>query len=228
MEINGLTAECERKNVKCLRLYIKPPDGRIFISIPQRMKEEEVYSFVAQKREWIESKLSKYCGDSSAPDLEDGSTVLLWGEAKRLVVLTDSAANGVRLEGDTIVMKLRTGAGERARTELLDAFMKRQLLAALPPLIARWEARVGVKANEWHVRRMTTRWGSCNTTKGRIWLNDRLAMLPQEYLEYVIAHELCHLLEPSHNARFWSLVDGCCPGWKGIRKDLQERNTILR
>jgi len=229
IDAGGIRARVVRKKVKCIRMYIKPPDGSVYISAPMRCSMDSVKSFVESKRAWIEEKQEQCRRRISAVPFsgQQENTVLLWGERLELAVTENASRDYVGLSEDMVVLCTSRAADALARAELLDGLYRRQLLERLPDIASKWQTRMGVKAEEWRTRRMKTRWGSCNVNKKRIWLNVRLAMLPQECLEYVVVHELCHLFEPAHNQRFWSLMSGFMPEWCEIRKRMNELSGVL-
>ena len=226
IEAAGIKAVAERKHVKYIRISIKPPDGRVEISVPVRTSLTAVRNFIKQKKDWITEKQSQFRRKMQAvPDGKD--SVLLWGRVIPLVVITGSSSDRAELKEGKIIVELRDGSGPEQRVLLVDELLREQISERLPQIADRWENKIGVKADEWRTRRMKTRWGSCNTARKRIWLNVRLAMLPQECLEYVVAHELCHLHEPSHNERFKALMDVFYPDWRKIRKQMGDMSAIL-
>ena len=143
------------------------------------------------------------------------------GTGRRLRVITGEGPPHVRLLDDsTLEMRVRPGTDRDERAALLAAWYRERLESSIPRLIATWEPFMGVTVKEWRIRKMKTRWGSCNVRKGRIWLNLELAKKPMRCLEYVIVHEMAHLIEPSHNRRFWGILDRHMPDWRPRREEL--------
>ena len=143
------------------------------------------------------------------------------GTGRRLRVTTCEGPPHVRLLDDsTLEMRVRPGTDRDERAALLAAWYRERLESSIPRLIATWEPFMGVTVKEWRIRKMKTRWGSCNVRKGRIWLNLELAKKPMRCLEYVIVHEMAHLIEPSHNRRFWGILDRHMPDWRPRREEL--------
>ncbi len=130
------------------------------------------------------------------------------------------AVPSVQLKHSQILLRVRPGTSEEKKQAIVDHWYRQQLKQAIPPLIARWEPLMGVNVERFFVRRMKTRWGSCNPRAGSIRLNTELAKKPGECLEYVVVHEMAHLLEPTHNARFVALMDRFMPHWKQMREEL--------
>ncbi len=226
IEAAGIKAVAERKNVKYIRIVIKPPDGQVRVSVPRRASLAEVKAFIEEKSGWIAGKQAELRARAAAVPARSDAAVLLWGESLPLSVTTGAERASWNVECGKVVLDLKSDSADE-RCAAVDALCRGQLAARLPQLAEKWERITGVNAGEWRIRSMKTRWGSCSIGKKRIWLNVRLAMLPQECLEYVIAHELCHLHEPSHNARFKSLMDSFYPGWREIKKQMSEMSAVL-
>lgn len=226
IETAGIKAIAERKNVKYIRLSIKPPDGQVYVSIPKRSSIDSARRFIEAKQSWIRENQEKLCQRAQNVQHEDDS-VMLWGQKLPLRVVTGVSRSRAEAEHDGVVLYLRSQADFQQKTELLEAMMRSQIMERLPGLAEKWEKIMGVHATEWRTRKMKTRWGSCNVVEKRIWLNLRLAMLPPECLEYVVVHELCHLHEPSHNERFKALVNSFYPGWREVKAQMQQLSGVL-
>ena len=144
----------------------------------------------------------------------------MWATPRLLAVSERDGPPSVELNDDHLRLKVRPRTPRDGRHAVVENWYREQVRAAVPPLLARWEPRLGVKLERYQVRRMRTRWGSCTPAKRSIRLNTELATRPPELLEYIVVHELVHLLEPSHNARFVALMDRHMPEWKAHRKEL--------
>jgi len=222
IEAAGVKALAERKNVKYIRISIKQPDGQVCVSIPRRVSIDAVKKFMEQKREWIAEKQNQ-CRRKT--QMGKGS-VTLWGEHCDVEIIGGEKDRILFLNG-RVVISMSDPDDSTRKAGLLDGLLRCQMEQRLPKLSEKWQQVTGVSAAEWRIRKMKTRWGSCNTVQKRVWLNVRLAMLPPECLDYVIVHELCHLYEPSHNARFWSLMDRYYPDWRSVRGKLTELSGVL-
>lgn len=153
----------------------------------------------------------------------DGESHFLWGQRYRLKVIERPGRAEIRLRGSaTMELCVPPDAGRDRREALLTEWYRAQLKAAVPALIAKWQPVLGVDVNAWGVRKMKTRWGSCNTDTSKIWLNLELAKKPPRSLEYILVHELTHLTERHHNDRFISLLDAYLPRWRTYRDELNE------
>lgn len=209
-----------RKRVKNLNLRVRA-DGTVTLSIPQHLPLARAREFLDRKGDWIAERVRRNIERRPSPDLagELPDRIPLWG---KLVPRDSVQANS----GQAASGRDAGGQGAPGQTTIdqaaLDELCRTEVLRALPGIVERMEARIGVHAARWSVRVMKTRWGSCTPKTGAIRTNARLAAYPPECLEFVVAHELVHLLEPSHNARFHALLDEFCPGNRHPAKLLRE------
>lgn len=209
-----------RKRVKNLNLRVRA-DGTVTLSIPQHLPLARAREFLDRKGDWIAERVRRNIERRPSPDLagELPDRIPLWG---KLVPRDSIHANS----GQAASGRDAGGQGAPGQTTIdqaaLDELCRTEVLRALPGIVERMEARIGVHAARWSVRVMKTRWGSCTPKTGAIRINARLAAYPPECLEFVVAHELVHLLEPSHNARFHALLDEFCPGNRHPAKLLRE------
>jgi hypothetical protein len=216
----GITVEVTLKDIRTLRLSVHAPDGRVKVSAPAAMPEDLIRTFVLDRLGWIEKHRQRLATRESraAPGYTDGESHLFSGRRYTLRIVERRAPARVELGHDTLVLQVRPGASAERRRSVLDAWYRQQLKAAVPALIAGYQPRLGVQVDEFGVKRMKTRWGTCNPRARRIWLNLELAKKPPECLEYIVVHEMMHLLEPHHNARFHALMDRFLPHWR-LHKD---------
>ena len=209
-----------RKRVKNLNLRVRA-DGTVTLSIPQHLPLARAREFLDRKGEWIAERVRCNIERRPSPDLagELPDRIPLWG---KLVPRDSVQANSGQAASD----RDASGQGAPGQTAIdqaaLDELYRTEVLRALPGIVERMEARIGVHATRWSVRVMKTRWGSCTPKTGAIRINARLAAYPPECLEFVVAHELVHLLEPSHNTRFHALLDEFCPDNRHPAKLLRE------
>ena len=223
--VDGLEIEVVRKDIKHLHLRIYAPDGRIRVSAPLRARDSDVHDFVRSTTAWIRRHLARFEAKPSdaAPRYESGETHCYQGRPYRLRLVLRNVRPRVTIRGaSTIEMAVPFGADPFARERALTEWYRARLREAMPALVAKWEAVVGVHVAEWRVKRMRTRWGSCNPQARRIWVNLELAKLPVHCLEYVIVHEMVHMLERRHDARFYAFMDAFHPGWREVRKELKQ------
>ena len=221
----SLQIEIEYKNVKVMRHTVYPPDGRVKITAPVGTDKETIKKFASSKIGWIEKHRRKFMSNSkSNGPLKDSSVVYVWGAALQLEVIERKGHPKIVISGGTIKMYIRPGSmAEQAsakKQELLDKWYRNALKEAAPPLIKKWEKLIGVEVKKLYVRKMKTHWGSCNYSKQTMRLNSELAKRCPECLEYVIVHEMLHIIEKGHNSRFYSLLTKYLPNWKSIRKQM--------
>lgn len=216
----GHAVEVTYKPIRSLRLRVVPPDGRLRASVPAQFDESVVRRFIDDNLAWIATAQQKV--RMRAPLVEplvDGGRAKLWGEWRELRVAEADRASA-RVQGGQIAL---SGPDDEGLRRALDNLYRRELHSVLPALRRIWEPRIGTSASSLKLRRMTSRWGTCNTRSGAITLNVALAEWPVESLEYVLVHELVHLWEASHGPRFTARMDEYLPGWRQRRAALKGR-----
>lgn len=225
-----------RKRVKNLNLRVRA-DGTVTLSIPQHLPLARAQEFLERKGSWIAERARRNIERRPSPDLagELPDRIPLWGKlvprdsihANSGQAVGGQGAGGRAIPGQAASGRDAGDQGAPGQTAIdqatLDELYRTEVLRALPDVVERMEARIGVHAARWSVRVMKTRWGSCTPKTGAIRINARLAAYPPECLEFVVAHELVHLLEPSHNARFHALLDEFCPDNRGIARRLKQQ-----
>lgn len=224
LTVDDLAVEVTRKRVRHLNLTIHP-EGRVRVSAPHRTSDGEIAAFVASRRQWIDRHRDRIRRDAPVA-VRDGAVVRVWGEPHHVAVVESGTRSRVVAMGDgTLSVRVPPGAPEPMRRRALDAWLRRQVTTAAEHLIARWEPQIGVAVAACTVRRMTSRWGSATPQRSRITLNLDLATRPPEYLEYVVVHEMVHLVEPGHGRGFQRLMNRHLPDWKRLRRDLNRGLT---
>ena len=228
MKVGNLEIELIRKNIKNLYIKVYPPNGSVRVVCPYNLDEAIVKQFISSKTDWIKQKQVKFQAQSfvSPQRYVTGEKYYFKGDRYTLNVIYHSSKPKVALDSTTINLYVRYGSIEEQRERVLINWYRQQLKAELPQIIAKWEKVIGVKTNDWGVKKMKTRWGTCNTQAKRIWLNLELVKKPQQCLEYVVVHELVHLLEPKHNARFWNYMSKFMPNWQQYQLELDRSNLI--
>ncbi len=214
-----------RKPIKNLHLSVHPPEGRVRVSAPSLLDNEAVRLAVISKLRWIRRKQKAFAEQprQSQREMVTGESHYFMGRRYRLNVLECAGSNRVDLNGNSeLRMQVRPGAGRDKREQVLTEWYRQHMKALLPNLIAQWQQIIGVQVDDWGVKKMKTRWGSCNIRDRRIWLNLELAKKPPHCLEYVLVHEMVHLLERQHNERFRALMDQFMPQWRVYRDELNQ------
>lgn len=220
IQIGEMAVEIVRKDIKNVHLSVHPPVGRVTISAPIHMKLDTIRIFAVAKVGWIRQQqaLMKSQDRETPREIINRESHYVWGERYLMKVIEGDVAASISLNHKHIIFRVRPAWHEDKKYELLDSWYRAQLTEALPGILQKWEKKIGVEVNGFFVRRMKTKWGSCNPNARTIRLNTDLAKKPRECLEYVVVHELVHLLEPSHNDRFIQLMDHYMPKWQSYRQ----------
>jgi len=186
------------------------------------MRLDTIRVFAIAKLGWIKQQQKKLREQERETPREyvDRESHYVWGKRYLLRVIEGDAAPSVALQHNRMLLRVRPGTDAKKKRAIVEAWYRRQLKNAVPPLIARWEPLMGVKVERFFVQRMKTKWGSCNHAARSIRLNTELAKKPWECLEYIVVHEMIHVLEPTRNARFVALMDQCMPQWQFYRDQL--------
>ncbi|WP_446832002.1 M48 family metallopeptidase [Candidatus Foliamicus sp.] len=224
ISVGGIPIDIVHKDIKNLHLGVYPPSGRVRVAAPLRLDEDAIRLAVGSRLEWIRRKQAEYAQQDRQTEREfvTGESHYFAGQRYRLDVIESEFRPSVsRANKRTIAMRVRPGSDRAAREAALDDWYRRQLRARLPALLTKWQRQLGVQAAEVRIRKMKTRWGSCNPDARRIWLNLELAKKPVSCLEYIVVHELAHLIERRHNARFRELMDHHLPQWRLHREALK-------
>ena len=222
IQLGDMLVDVVRKDIKNVHLSVHPPTGRVTIAAPSRMSLDTIRVFAISKLAWIRQhqlKLQEQVREAPREYLNRESHYV-WGRRYLMKVVEGDFPPSVELSHSRMIFRTRPGWDQPRKQALLEAWYRQQLKAAAPPLVAKWEPLMGVKVSRIFVQRMKTKWGSCNPHARTIRLNTDLAQKPRECLEYIVVHELTHLLEPTHNARFIALMDQFMPKWQSHRKAL--------
>lgn len=228
LHFGDLAIELVRRDIRCLRLGVHPPDGRVRIAAPRHMSIEAIRAFVVRRLEWIHRKrqLMRERPREQPREYVDRERHDVWGEPCLLNVIERDGPPSVAWQPPHLLLSMRPGSDVARKAAFVEAWYREQLHAAAVPLVAQWERHLGVSVQQLSVRRMKTRWGSCSPHRRSIRLNTELARKPRDCLEYLIVHEMVHLLEPSHNTRFVALMDRFLPEWRQ-RRALLDRRPLL-
>lgn len=207
-----------------MHLYVKPPDGHVSVSAPETMSDAAIERFVRTKLSWIKRQTQSFDQQprQSKREYVSGETLYLWGKQYFLLVEYGNK-NDVDLRGDSVILTVRKGSAANQRGNVINEWYRKRLKEEITKILPKWEEKTGITATEWKVRYMTSRWGSCNVETGTIWLNLQLAKKTPECLEYIILHELVHLVEKNHNEAFLSLLDLHMPMWREIKAKLNSQ-----
>ncbi|MGA2930401.1 MAG: SprT family zinc-dependent metalloprotease [Solirubrobacteraceae bacterium] len=222
LTIRGINVDVVYKDIKNLHIGVYPPLGRIRVAAPTRLDEEKIRLAVIQRLPWIKRQRERLRGATrqSQREMVTGESHYVWGIRHRLKVIERDGRPKIEVQGNRLVLNVPPGVDAEARRQLLENWQRRELRARIPVLIAQWEPAIGRTVTQWQIRRMKTKWGSCNPEAGRVWFNLELAKKHPLCLEYIVVHEMVHFLERSHGERFTKLMDGFLPDWRSRRDEL--------
>jgi predicted metal-dependent hydrolase len=229
IELGDISVEVIKKDIRNVHLSVYPPAGRVRISAPLRMDKDTIRVFAIAKLGWIKKQQKKLREQERESEREylNRESHHAWGKRYLLRVVEKDAAPSVEIKHSALVLSVRPGATEAKKREVLERWYREQIKETAPGMIAKWERVIGVNVNDFYVQRMKTKWGSCGASAGTIRLNSELAKKPRECLEYIIVHEMVHLLERTHNLRFTSLMEHFMPRWRSHR-DILNRLPVRR
>jgi predicted metal-dependent hydrolase len=222
LEVGGLTVQVMRKEIKHLHVGVYPPDGHVRVTIPHSTPVEAVKLAVISRLAWIRRRQANFQRQErqSLREMVTGETHYVEGRRYRLSVVEVDESPTVRLRNRrTLELRVRPGMGCRERERVLHAWHRARLREQIPILVAKWQAILGVEVAEWRIKRMKTHWGTCTRLQRRIWINLELAKKPLACLEYVVVHEMAHLLEPHHGMRFRAHLNRLLPQWE-LHRDM--------
>ena len=224
LTVGGLDVDVVYKEIKNLHIGVYPPMGRVRVAAPEQMDDDQVRLAVVNRLSWIKRQREQLCAAErqTKREMVTGESHYVWGSRLRLKVKERPGRAHVEVDGDRLLMYIPQGTSTDRRRELIDRWYRDQLRQAAAPVITSWERKVGVTVPKWSIRRMKTKWGSCNRVSGHIWFNVELAKKHPECLEYLAVHEMTHLIERSHSERFTKLMDKAMPDWRARRDRLNE------
>lgn len=222
IEVRGIKVQIVRKDIKNLHLGVYPPSGRVRVAAPLSMTKEAVRLAVVGKIGWIGRQRTRFLKQprQSEREMVSGESHYFLGRRYRLrVVEIDAPEPQCVVKRPAIIeLKVRSGSSTGGREAVLDRWYREQLRELAAPLLVNWQAKLGIQPASWGIKRMKTKWGACNTAARSIWLNLELVKSPPECIEYIVLHEVVHLVARRHDKRFIALMDKHLPGWSGRRE----------
>lgn len=221
LEVGGLRIPVRRKAIKHVHIAVYPPDGDVFISAPIGKRAEVIRAFALTRLSWIRARQAEFSAQLRQGELDfiTRESHYLWGR-RYLLVVEEGSRPGVEVLPKKLVLTVRPGASREDRKRVMNNWHRNLLRAELVPLLLKWEEILGVTVNAFFVQKLKTRWGTCTPHKGYVRFNMELVKKPKDLLEYVVVHELCHLLEPKHSERFYTLLNRYYPHWRDARASL--------
>jgi len=222
IELGDIRISLTRKRVKNVHLTVHPPDGRVTLVTPPTTRTEVARAYAISRLGWIRQQQRSFADQEreQARQFVTRESHQLWGRRYLMTVTEADVKPHVKLDHRRIHLVVRPGADQAKKAEVIHDWHKALLHAELPGLIAQWERKLGVKVNGYYLQRMKTQWGSCNHRAGNIRLNTELVKKPKDLLEYVVVHEMLHLLAPNHDEQFVALLDQHYPSWREARAEL--------
>jgi len=224
IQFGEIAIAVSRKDIKNVHLSVHPPDGRVTLAAPTTTRLEVARAYAATKLGWIraqQEKLATQARESPRRFVERESHYL-WGRRHLLTIAYRDTKPTVSLDHKRISLTVRPGSDETKRAEVIHEWHKSLLHAVVPGLIQKWEPKLKVKVSGYFLQRMKTKWGSCNHRQGHVRLNTELVKKPKDLLEYVLIHEMAHLIAPTHSDRFIAILEEHYPGWREARAELNE------
>jgi predicted metal-dependent hydrolase len=224
IELGDIAVELTRKEVKNVHLAVHPPAGRVTLVAPTHTRLDVARAYAVSRIGWIRRQQERLRGQAreASPRFVNRESHYVWGRRYLLHVVERDASPQVALDHRRIILAVRPGSEVRKRREVLQAWQRTLLHGVVPLLTAKWEETLGVRVSRYFLQRMRTRWGACNYRARTIRINTELVKKPRDLLDYVVLHEMLHLIEPTHNARFLDLLDGYYPSWREARQELNE------
>jgi predicted metal-dependent hydrolase len=224
IQLGEISILVTRKAIKNVHLSVHPPDGRVTLSAPSSTRLEVARAYAISRLGWIRLQREKLNNQARETPREfvERESHYLWGRRHLLTVVHRDTKPAVSLDHKRITLTVRTGSDARKRAEVIHAWHKSLLHEVVPDFIEKWEPKLKVKVTGYFLQRMKTKWGSCNHQAGNIRLNTELVKKPKDLLEYVIVHEMAHLIEPVHSERFLAILQEHFPSWREARSELNE------
>lgn len=222
LRVRGIDIDVIYKDIKHLHIGVYPPMGRVRVAAPERLDDDRVRLAVINRLPWIKKQRAQLQAveRQSEREMITGESHYLWGVRYRLKVVERPGRAHLEVDGERLLLYVPVDTSAEKRRELLDRWYREQLRRGIPDVIAKWEPILGVSVARWSIRRMKTKWGSCNRESGHIWFNVELVKKHPESLEYIVVHEMTHYLERGHGERFTRLMDGELPDWRSRREAL--------
>lgn len=224
LQLGDLSIAVTRKEIKNVHLSVHPPEGRVTLSVPTGTRPEVARAYAITKIGWIrdqQTTLRNQARETPRQFIERESHTL-WGRRYLMTVVERDAKPTVSVDHKRITLHVRPGTDQARRATIIHDWHKSLLHDFIPSMISRWEPKLGIRVGAYFLQRMKTKWGGCNHKAGHIRLNTELVKKPKDLVEYVVVHEMVHLLEPTHSERFASILTRHYPTWREARAELNE------
>jgi predicted metal-dependent hydrolase len=227
LTVRGIDVDIIYKDIKNLHIGVYPPTGRVRVSAPQRLDDDQVRLAIIQRLPWIKRQRDKLrsAERQSEREMVTGESHHVWGVRRRLRVIERPGGAQIEVDGDRLMLYVSPGRSAEQRRAVLDNWYRTQLREVIPPLISTWESKLDTRVPDWIIRRMRTKWGTCNRETRRLTFNVELAKKHPDCLEYIVVHEMMHYFERNHGERFAKLMDDVMPDWR-MRRDLLNNGPL--
>lgn len=224
IELGDISIRVMRKPIRNVHLSVHPPDGRVTLSAPSGTRAEVARAYAISKLGWIRRQREQLAAQAreSPRRFVERESHYLWGRRHLLMVVEEDTKPSVSVDPKRITLRVRPGSTSEKRASLIHEWHKSLLHEVVPALIQKWEPRLSVTVEQYFLQRMKTKWGSCNHEAGHIRINTELVKKPKDLVEYVVVHEMVHLIEPTHSEQFISLLIKHFPSWREARAELNE------
>ena len=224
IELGDISIRVMRKPIRNVHLSVHPPDGRVTLSAPSGTRAEVARAYAISKLGWIRRQREQLAAQAreSPRRFVERESHYLWGRRHLLMVVEEDTKPSVSVDPKRITLRVRPGSTSEKRASLIHEWHKSLLHEVVPALIQKWEPRLSVTVEQYFLQRMKTKWGSCNHEAGHIRINTELVKKPKDLVEYVVGHEMVHLIEPTHSEQFISLLNKHFPSWREARAELNE------
>lgn len=221
-EISGIPIEIIRKNIKNLHLYVLLPDGRVRVTAPKKMTDSSIKMFIGDKIGWIQKKQEKILSRAQPAELKyvTDEEIFIFGKRYYLDLRYAGRSKKPLISEEKVILTLGKDSGIKKREKYLNKWFRELLKTEILKYLPKWENITGLHPSDWQIKNMRTRWGTCNTMTGKIWINLQLVKKPVVFLEYVLLHELVHLRVRNHGKDFKAALDRYMPEWREIKKQL--------
>ena len=222
--ISGIPIDVQKKNIKNMHLQVKPPDGHVVISAPLSVDDKAIEAYARTQLSFIKRSIAQFQNQPRASKRQyvSGETMYIWGKQYFLVFKPNNQKNSLEIQNQNIILSMSAKSTVKQRDAYVKEEYRKILKEEIEKRLPKWEVQTGLKCNSWQTKYMVTKWGACNTDKKKLWFNLQLAQKPYACLDYIILHELTHLLTRKHDATFIAHMDRYMPNWREVRKELND------
>lgn len=222
--VSGIPIDVQKKNIKNMHLQVKPPEGHVVVSAPLSVDDKAIEAYIRTQMSFIKRSIVQFQDQPRASKRQyvSGETMYIWGQQYFLVFEKNNKANNFEIQNQNIVLSMNSKSTVKQRETYVKEQFRRILKDEIKKRLPIWEDQTGLKCDSWQTKYMVTKWGSCNVEKKKLWFNVQLAQKPMICLDYIILHELTHLISEKHDDAFIANMDKYMPNWREVRKELND------